>query len=219
MSERATLKELEISASLPGRMLPFGGDEFLLLRETNHRLANSLAVLAAVLRRELGCAASIEARRSFERCEERIVAFGTLHRSLVIGGSRGNIALSNYMEGLCKALSEALLTPIGVQCELMLDAGEFPADRCERLGLVVTELVTNAAKHAFCGRAGEEVRIAVLQKADTLICVVSDNGTGAGVAKSGVGSQIVEQLVRALDGEMKIRSGRSGTSVVVTCRT
>jgi two-component sensor histidine kinase len=122
------------------------------------------------------------------------------------------------MEALCKALSEALLKPLGVRCELISEDGEYPAERCERLGLVVTELVTNAAKHAFCGRAGGIVRVAVLEAAELLVCVVSDNGVGTDITGGGTGSQILEQLVRAIDGELTVKSGRSGTSVVVTCK-
>lgn len=217
MSEDAIVQDFEMTASVRNLALPPNVDELVLLRETNHRFANTLAVLAVVLRREFAGSISAETRRSFEHCEARIAAFGTLHRSLVVGGLRGKISLHDYMENLCRALSEALLKPLGIRCEFVSEAGEFSAERCERLGLVVAELVTNAARHAFGGRAGGTVRVSVLEDAGSLICVVSDNGTGTSAGVAGVGSRILEQLVRAMGGEMIVKSGRTGTSVVVTC--
>lgn len=218
MSEDAIFKNVELTASRRS-VAPPNLDELMLLRESNHRFANTLAVLAVVLRREFADSISAETRRSLERCEARIVAFGTLHRSLVVGGLQGKISLSDYMEELCRALSEALLRPLGVKCEFVSEVGEMPADRCERLGLVVAELVTNAARHAFGGRDGGTVRVSILEDCGSLICAVSDDGVGASVATAGTGSRIVKQLVHAMDGEMIVRSGPMGTSVAVTCRS
>jgi two-component sensor histidine kinase len=94
----------------------------------------------------------------------------------------------------------------------------LPSERCELLGLVIAELVTNAAKHAFHRRSGGSVQVALFNKNDSWVCVVSDNGVGTATASLGVGSKILKQLVRALGGTFVRRSGRSGTSVIVTCQ-
>ncbi|MGY3442780.1 sensor histidine kinase [Bradyrhizobium sp. USDA 4473] len=216
MSEDAMFRNLEISATRQSLALPPNSDELVLLRETNHRFANTLTVLAFALRREFATSISAETRRSFERCEARIAAFGMLHRSLVVGGLQGKISLSDYMEELCKALSEALLRPMGVRCELLSEVGEMPAERCERLGLIVAELVTNAARHAFSGRDSGTVRVSIFENGASLVCIVSDDGRGMGIASGGAGSRILNQLVHAIGGEMIVRSGPAGTSVVVT---
>jgi two-component sensor histidine kinase len=104
----------------------------------------------------------------------------------------------------------------GVRCEVFADAGEFPGERCERLGLVITELVTNAAKHSFHGRNDGLVRVELIKRIDSWVCVVSDNGVGTAVRSLGVGSKIVKRLVRALGGKLVRKSRRDGTSVVVT---
>ena len=218
MSERMNCHELDFPAPRVVQVMPREADEFLLLREANHRVANTLAVLAIVLRREFAKSVSSDIRESFERCEARIVAFGDLHRSLVVGGSRERISIQRHMARVCEALSEALLKPLGICCEVASDAGEVPADRCERLGLIVAELVMNAAKHAFCGGAGGIVRVALVERDESLVCVVSDNGVGVDTATAGVGSDILDQLVRAIDGNIVVKSGRTGTSVFVTCK-
>jgi len=193
-------------------------DEFLLVREMHHRFANTLTMLMSVLRHECALSASPELRDLLARCEARIVAFGNLHRSLVVGAANDRISVQHYIEHLCEALSEALLRPLGVRCEVFTDAGEFPGERCERLGLIIAELVTNAAKHAFHGRNDGLVRVELVNTIDSWVCVVTDNGVGTTMASLGVGSKILKQLVRALGGNIVRKSGRDGTSVVVTCR-
>ncbi|MHC2462445.1 sensor histidine kinase [Bradyrhizobium embrapense] len=212
-------QDFETITSAQSIALPHNRDEMVLLRETNHRFANTLTVLAFALRREFASSVSVETRRSFERCEARIAAFGMLHRALVVGGLQGNISLSDYMEQLCRALSEALLRPLGVRCELVSEVGEMAAERCERLGLVVAELVTNASRHAFGGRGSGTVRVSIFEDGTSLVCVVSDDGEGMSASSAGAGSRILNQLVNAMDGQMVVRSERTGTSVVVTCRS
>ncbi|WP_083991896.1 sensor histidine kinase [Bradyrhizobium embrapense] len=218
LSEDAMSGNLEMGTARQSLALRPNYDEMVLLRETNHRFANTLMVLAFALRREFAGSVSAETRRSFERCEARIAAFGMLHRSLVVGGLQGKISLSDYMEQLCRSLSEALLRPMGVRCELVTEVGDMPAERCERLGLVIAELVTNAARHAFGGRDSGTVRVSILEDGASLVCIVSDDGRGMGIALGGAGSRILDQLVHAMGGEMVVRSGPTGTSVVVTCR-
>jgi two-component sensor histidine kinase len=218
LSNSTDFQEFDLTAPPTDCLVLPETDEFLLLREMHHRLANTLTVLTTVLRHEYALSASPELRDSLARCEARIVAFGNLHRSLVVGATNDWISVQHYIEHLCEALSEALLKPLGVRCEVFADAGEFPSERCERLGLVITELVTNAAKHAFHERDDGLVRVELINRIDSWVCVVSDNGVGTTMASIGVGSKILKQLVRALGGNIVRKPGRDGTSVVVTCQ-
>jgi two-component sensor histidine kinase len=193
--------------------------ELLLLREMHHRHANTLMVLSSLLRREFGLTSSPDVRASLERFEARIVAFGNLHRSLIVGAEYDWVSVGSYVEHLCQVLSEAILKPLGVRCEVFADAGVSTGDWCERLGLVIAELVTNAAKHAFQGRNNGLVRVELINGNESWICVVSDNGLGTGMASFGGGSKILRQLVRTLGGDLAVKSAPDGTSVVVTCRT
>ena len=193
-------------------------DELLLLREMHHRHANTLMVLSCALRHEFGLTASPDLRASFERYEARIIAFGNLHRSLIIGAETNWVSVENYVEHLCGALSEALLKPLGVRCEVFADEGELASDRCERLGLVIAELVTNAAKYAFQGRNDGLVRVELINRSGYWLCIVSDDGVGTGIASFGAGSKILKQLVHTLGGDLAVKSTHNGTSVIVSWR-
>jgi two-component sensor histidine kinase len=189
------------------------------VREMHHRLANTLAVLAGVIRRELGVSRSPDVDSALARCEARIVAFGKLNRALAVGGTDDTISLRRYVERLCHALSEALLGPLGIQCDVFADSGEFPAELCERLGLVISELVMNAAKHGLHGCRDARVRVEIRKGRRSWVCIVADNGIGTKTASRGTGSKIVEQLVAAMGGALLQKSGPGGTSVAVVWKT
>ena len=218
MSNGAASQEIELSAPRTDSLMLRETSEFLLLREMHHRLANTFTVLTSLLRREFTLSASPELLDSLARYEARLVAFSNLHRSLVVGAANDWISVQYYIEDLCKALSEAILEPLGVRCEVIADAGEFPGERCERLGLVIAELVINAARHAFHECNDGLVRVEFINRIDSWTCIVSDNGVGAGMASPGVGSRILKQLVHALGGNLTRTTGRNGTSVIVTCQ-
>jgi two-component sensor histidine kinase len=192
-------------------------DELLLLREMHHRFANTLAVLGAVLRCDFARAATADFQRSFARFESLISAFGNLHRCLIAGASNDCTSVRAYFVNLCKALSVAVLEPRDIRCEVNVDAGVLRSERCELLGLVIAELVTNAAKHAFREHIDRLVRIEVIRNADAWLCTVIDNGEGLTAPSPGLGSNIIRQLVGKLGGHLSIKSGKRGTSAVVTC--
>jgi two-component sensor histidine kinase len=190
-------------------------DESLLLRETHHRMMNTLTMLTSWLRRDLPTLNTAEFRDSLARYEGRIVAFDELHRLLAVGAGDGNIELGNYIAQLGKSLAGAVLEPIGIRCEVSIEDGSLARKQCERLGLVITELVTNAAKHAFKGRGHGLIRIEMSRPSGWWRCTLFDNGTGISAGSSGMGSRILNELVGAMGGKIIARSDPDGTAVTV----
>src|SRR5579871_1509036 len=80
------------------------GDQFVLLREMHHRLANSFAILAGMARHEFGRSALPAHRQSLDRLEARIIAFAQLHRFLTVGVKAEWMSAQCYIERLCLAL-------------------------------------------------------------------------------------------------------------------
>jgi two-component sensor histidine kinase len=185
-----------------------------LLREMHHRMASTLTLLVGILRKEFGSCTTPGVRESLARFEAKIVAFGKLHRLLIVGACSGPIAVPSYVGNLCHALSEAVLEPLRVRCEVFANEGFLPTEICERLGLVIAELVTNAARHAFNGRKEGVVRVELIRTSRSWQCIVSDNGNGIDAIEPGIGS---DELVRALGGKWLVRSGPDGTTVTVVC--
>jgi two-component sensor histidine kinase len=194
----------------------WGIDEYALIREMHHRMANTLTLLTAQLWHEFGLSTVPRIRKSLTRCEARIAAFGRLHRLLAVGARNRPVAVRDYVEELCRSLSEAVLSPLRIRCEVSAADGILPGGTCERLGLIVAELVTNAAKHAFASQDGGRVRVEVTRKPGHWLCTVSDNGTGIQVPMAESGTNILDDIAQMIGGTIALRSGPNGTSVTVT---
>jgi two-component sensor histidine kinase len=190
--------------------------EELLRIETHHRLMNTFAILCAILERELNTP-DPRSRVALDRLVRIISAHSALHRCLALGTLRGPVALGEYVTKLSRCLSEAVLEPIDVTCDAVTDGGFMPAVQAERLGLVLCELVINAARHGFPHKRTGVVRIEVARQDHGWCCTVTDNGGGFpdAVPAAGLGAQIVEALVRRLNGRMIVQSTAEGTTVTL----
>jgi two-component sensor histidine kinase len=127
---------------------------------------------------------------------------------LAPGAPRSPVALGEY---------EAVLEPMNVTCEAVTDEGFMPAVQAERLGLVLCELVINAARHGFPHKRTGLVRIKVARLDHGWCCTVTDDGGGFpdAVTAAGLGAQIVEALVCRLNGRMIVQSTAEGTTVTL----
>ena len=187
------------------------------LRELQHRMANTLAILQANCRVEFASVSDPVLREGLRRHESRILRLAELHHFLSRGADRSEIKAADYFQSLCDVLRRSILGPLAIRCEFCAGEGVLDATTCEWLGLIVSELVMNAAKHAFPERTGGRIRVE-LYAPDGMAwcCTVSDNGCGMRkTTAAGAGSRIVDSLVRMLEGEMAIDSGAAGTAVTI----
>src|ERR1700676_2077772 len=190
--------------------------EELLRIETHHRLMNTFSILCAILKREFNTC-DPRNRVALDRSVRIISAHGALHRFLALETPRSPVALGAYITKLSRCLSEAVLEPMDVTCEAIADEGFMPAVQAECLGLVLCELVINAAKHGFPHERSGMVRIEVARQDHGWCCTVTDNGGGFpdALPAAGLGTQILEALVRRLNGRMIIQSTAEGTTVTL----
>jgi two-component sensor histidine kinase len=190
--------------------------EELLRIETHHRLMNTFAILGATLERELNTT-DPRSREALARLVRIIIAHSALHRCLALGTPRGPVSIGEYVKNLSRCLSEAVLEPMGVTCEAVTDEGFMPAVQAERLGLVLCELVINATKHGFPHKRTGRVCIEVARQDPGWCCTVTDNGGGFpdGLPATGLGTQILEALVRRLNGRMIVQSTDEGATVTI----
>jgi two-component sensor histidine kinase len=87
--------------------------------------------------------------------------------------------------------------------------------RCWRVGLIVSELITNAARHGLPSERGE-VFISVAANAAQVVCQVSDNGAATAAFSSGIGTRLVDALAAELDGHVERRFGEDGAMITLT---
>ena len=118
-----------------------------------------------------------------------------------------------HLAKVCAELCAAHLAPRGLFCEFRSDPGLLPREACQTLALIVVELVTNAAKHAFEGRVSGRIRVALLRTEAGWICQVADNGCGLGAGPGGDGMRLVRGLARGLGADLRVHSDSAGVIV------
>ncbi|MBR0877789.1 two-component sensor histidine kinase [Bradyrhizobium japonicum] len=191
----------------------------LVLRESHHRMKNTLTLLGASVRRDFSRPGTRDMSGAVDRFEQRIVAFGRLYQLLSDSDSLTAVSVEAFFENLCEALSEAVLEPAGIRCEAAIESGALPASQCHRLALMLTELVTNAAKHAFPDRNDALIRIEMANRDGAWLCTVADNGIGATGPLQGTGSRILEGLARSIDARLQGEASQGGTRVTIVMPT
>jgi two-component sensor histidine kinase len=187
----------------------------LVNREAHHRMKNTLMLLAASVRRDFKREKINGLSAAVSRFERRIVAFGQLYHLLSGGGDVDAISAADFFEPLCEALSETILEPAAIRCEAAIEDGKLSATQGHRLGLIVSELVTNAAKHAFLDRKGGLIRVEAFNRNGCWCFTVTDNGRGATGSLQGTGGRILEGLARSIRAQLHCQSGQCGTRVTI----
>lgn len=199
--------------------LPSGGEPLILVAEITHRVANEYAHAISSLRRAAQDAPDAQSRASLKGAAERLWAYAQAHRALRPPVAPGRVDLGEHLTSLCAALSAASLTDRGVRLTLATDeAVLLDAERCWHVGLVVAELVNNAARHVF-GPEGGLVRVELSGGRGVARCRVTDNGRPRPNATPDSGSGVIAGLAVALDGDIERWSSPSGTTAVLTFPT
>jgi two-component sensor histidine kinase len=187
----------------------------LFLRETHHRMKNTLTLLGAWVRADFRSTASVDLPTAIDGFERRILAFGRLYDLLSNGSDRRYTSIGEYVGFLSRALTVAVLEPKGIRCEVTIGHGFLETKRCERLGLIIAELVTNAAKHAFPNQQSGLICIEAFYRDGFWRCTVKDSGVGTCGTRRGVGGRIVEDLAQSIGGYVVTESCSGGTAVTV----
>ena len=191
----------------------------ILLQELQHRVANSLQIIASVLMQSARKVQSEESRAYLHDAHHRVMSVATMQRQLA-ASRLGEVELRGYFRDLCASIDASM---IGDHRRLSLtattDDSKVSADVSVSLGLIVTELVINALKHAFPGHDPSgtiEVAYAADETGWTLS--VGDDGIGMPAAddtKPGLGTGIVEALARQLDARVIVTDSDPGTRVSI----
>lgn len=187
-----------------------------LMREVNHRVQNSLALVGAFLKMQ-GRSASPETREELDQAQKRLLAVSLAHRRLYQDDSVEIIDLSRYLDELLRELVQTV--DHGWEDQLTLDLVPLliSTDRAVTVGLIINELLTNVTKYAYDGAVGPAV-IRLEQHRDTLRLVVQDRGKGINgtVSGTGFGTKMLNTLVQGLDGTLTYEDNMPGLRAIVT---
>lgn len=187
----------------------------LLLREYSHRINNEFASAISIVSMAAMRSTTDEAKCTLTAVKDRLFNYAQVHHALEMPESSVLIDGAAYVRSLCRAISRSKLASQGIKLVLEEKKFRLHSERCWRLGLIVSELITNSAHHAFAGRGGA-IRVELLPSASFVECRVTDNGAGEPAARPGHGLKIVNALAHSLGGTFKQSFGPHGaTSVLV----
>jgi two-component sensor histidine kinase len=188
----------------------------VLVAEVNHRVANSLAILVSMIGMQATYAADPVVKDALQETQGRISAIALLHQRLYNAGDARVVELGAYIAGLLESLSASTGDPgKGVTIRHELDRLRLPTDASIHLGIIVTELVTNAFKYAYPDQSGEiRVRLAGMAEGRAEL-LVEDDGVGRSdtpeVKGTGLGTRIVKAMATTLGGEIEYLQRSPGT--------
>ena len=187
----------------------------VLLQEVNHRVKNSLQLVSSMLSLQLRETTDEAARAQLEEARRRLGAVGLVHRRLYQSDQIESIDLGRYLQELRDELVLSLGDTWAANMRVEAPSLLIQTDRAVTLGLVVTEIVTNAVKYAYGGAPGP-VAIEVQTDGAQLQVAIADRGVGRGGAGAGFGTRLLTGLTRQLKGEIAYTAGNPGTRALLT---
>jgi chemotaxis protein methyltransferase CheR len=198
----------------------------LLFEEIQHRVANSLQIIASIILMKARTVESEETRRHLQDAHTRVLSVVAVQRQLHATAESGPVEVAPYLSRLCGTLASSMIghnRPISLN--VIGEGGAVAARQAESIGLIVTELVMNSLKHAFPDDTTRGEIVVSYETAGTdWKLSVSDNGVGRpdGIfaqGKSGLGTGIVKALSQQLGAQVETLSGAHGTTVSITHAT
>jgi len=209
--------EARISEKLKDDLLR---EKAILLKELQHRVANSLQIIASVLLQSARRVQSDEARVHLQAAHHRVMSVATVQQQLV-ASRLGDVELRGYFNELCQSLGASMIHDHDrLSLRVNADGSSVSADISVSLGLIVTELVINALKHAFPGDRDGKIIVDYHADGQEWTLSVSDDGIGTteslANAKPGLGTSIVQALARQLDATVDTEAAQPGTMVSIT---
>jgi chemotaxis protein methyltransferase CheR len=198
----------------------------VLLEELQHRVTNSLQIIASILLMKARAVKSQETRIHLEDAHQRVMSVAAVQKQLYSSEATGSVEITPYLAKLCDSLATSMIgdtRPISLK--VVGDGGSTSSRQAESLGLIVTELVMNALKHAFPEiKTKGQITVAYDVVGMNWKLSVSDDGIGKAdgafaQGKSGLGTGIVKALSQQLDALVDTLAGPRGTTVLITHAT
>jgi len=194
-------------------------EKAVLMQELQHRVANSLQIIASVLMQSARKVQSEETRTHLNDARNRVMSIATVQRHLS-QSHIGDVQLAPYFTQLCESLGASMIRDHKHQSiHVRVDDSTVSADESTSLGLIVTELVINALKHAFPDERPGEIVVEYHSEGQAWSLSVTDDGVGmsSGVKspKAGLGTSIVEALAGQLHAKVTAHRRDPGTSIMI----
>jgi len=194
-------------------------EKAILLQEIQHRVANSLQIIASVLMQSARIVQSAEAKGHLKDAHYRVMSIAAVQRHLSVI-QIGDVPLKPYFIQLCESLGASMIHDHKqLSISTSIDDVSVTPSTSVSLGLIVTELVINSLKHGFPDHRPGNIHLQYQTDGSSWTLTVSDDGVGMPDdprPKSGLGTGIIEALAGQLDALIRITNEHPGVRVALT---
>jgi two-component sensor histidine kinase len=189
-------------------------NDHLLVRELTHRVTNEFASVIGLVSLIAARSTNDDVKDSLSSVMNLLHNYAGAHRALQMPSYSTVVDASQYIRALCQSIRRARLDYRDIELVLVECPLQMRSDRCWKLGMIVSELITNSMRHAFQGRSGT-IRVELSESGSFAKCCVIDNGSSPGCRAPGEGLKIVDALAKELNGEIAHRFGPEGARSIV----
>ena len=204
------------------RFEALAAERALLMREVNHRVGNSLQIIAALLHLQSSASGNEDVKSALAGANRRVMAVAQVHRRLYTSDAVNSVSLDHYLRALVDDLRGSPEDGDAAMLTLEAEPVEVDPDKAVAVGVIVTELVLNAQKYAYPDRRGP-IRVSLQNSpGGQVVLAVEDDGVGRDPApppprsEKGLGRMIVKAMATKLGAEWHQDEAHRGMRVVVS---
>jgi two-component sensor histidine kinase/CheY-like chemotaxis protein len=212
--------EAEVHASRD-RYAALAAEREVLLREVNHRVGNSLQIIASLLHLQANSTIQDDVKLALTNAMGRVAAVAQVHRRLYTSHDLKSVMLNQYLDALLEDLRRSAEGNRMSRLTLKADPIEIDPDRAVAIGIIVNELVMNAVKYAYPDGAGP-IHVELQAQGDDLRLSIADDGVGLNVKtdprSTGMGQRIVTAMASKLEANVERDPAHKGTRIVLRFR-
>jgi two-component sensor histidine kinase len=212
--------EAEVHASRD-RYAALAAEREVLLREVNHRVGNSLQIIASLLHLQANSSTQDGVKAALTNAMGRVAAVAQVHRRLYTSHDLKSVLLNQYLEALLEDLRRSAEGNKMSRLTLKAEPIEIDPDRAVAIGIIVNELVMNAVKYAYPDGAGP-IHIVLNAHGEDLELSIADDGVGLNAKtdphSTGMGQRIVTAMAQKLDASVERDPSHAGTRIVLRFR-
>ena len=191
-------------------------DGSLLLRELDHRIKNELTSAICAVSAKAVQSDSVMVKAALLDVVDFLHQWADVHRALHMPDQKRLTDAARYLQQLCFAVTKYRLDCLAIRVFYSAEDLRLEGERCWKLGLIVSELLTNVARHVKFEAKHPELRVKLVLTGNVVKCGVSDNGSAPKPIRRGRGLTIVGELASSLGGRVHTSCAAEGSSFLLT---
>ncbi|MCD6397183.1 MAG: sensor histidine kinase, partial [Spirochaetaceae bacterium] len=199
-------------------------DREMMIKEVYHRVKNNLAMVSSIINLQIGESTNDIELHSLNDLRSRIDSISMVHAKLFRGKDLNNIGFDDYIKDLVDNLINSLTsTETIIAADILIPEVSIDFDKAVPLGIIITELTTNALKYAFIGKDTGLISITYSEIEDGVKLVFADNGPSLSVDFSvaeaeSLGFNLIFSLVMQLQGSISVENKNGAEFTIILPR-